>query len=235
MQKIRYFIVSLISYVRHLQMSRPLMTGRLWHALYQPKRGHPVIRWAQHSQRFVLTRNDIIRLLVILILPLAIYASFLTGRSFPVMLIGLLALTPALMMIFNGTVFGIFWSMTISQAIAHEYQGRHFELVAMTPHSTFEVSWFLAIGTLYRTDRFKQTFRTLSGVVALLLLAVTFFLILSLTDFIGMDTDFERYTNTIKVLNAVGVIAVITGFWLDQIQSILLSIFIAVLKPTFTK
>ena len=232
-QRIRHTIENTVWYVQHTKFGKRYATGQLWHALYQPRRPHPVITWVQQSnRRLQITRTRLLVLLSVVIVALALYGSIFTGRSFPVMVVGVIAAIPALLLIFNGTVLGTHWAMTIAEAIGREYQGERFELLTVTPHGTLEISWLMAIGVIHRTDRLLHAFRNLRTFIGIVLFALILTMFMNTATLIGMN-EFERMSQFRNIHSAFTGILVFCGFFLDQIQSIVLGTLVGIWMPTY--
>jgi hypothetical protein len=234
-QRIRHTIENTIWYVQHTKFGKRYATGKLWHALYQSRRSHPIITWAQQSnRRFQITRTRLLILSSIVIAALALYGTMLTGLSFPAMVVGVIAAIPALVLIFNGTVLGTHWAMTIAESIAREYQGGRFELLTVTPHGTLEISWLMAMGVIHRTDRLSKAFRNVRAFIGIVLFALIFTLFMNTVMLIGMD-ELQRFGQFSPIFSSLSAILVFCALFLDQIQSIVLGALVGIWLPAYVQ
>lgn len=228
-------IENFIWYVRHTKFGTRYATGQLWHALYRPRRSHPVLLWAKRTNPgFKLTRIQLLVLLATVIIPLAFYGSLVSDYTFPSLVVLLSAAIPALALLFNGTVLGTHWAMTIGEAIAREYQGGRFELLTITPDGTLEISWLLAMGVLHRTNRLQQVFNFVRTLIGVLLFGMLFMLLMNSVSLIGMNES-ERFNQFSAIHPAIIGIFVFSGLFLDHIQSIVIAVLVGVWIPSYVQ
>ena len=154
---------------------------------------------------------------------------------FPLTMIALGAL-PLLLVVFNGTLLGTLWAIDIGGGIASEHTQGRYDLLSMTPRGALGVSWLIATARLHKRDWLNVSHRV---VRSLLLLSVPFLLLIIVIGLgvllVGVDErGAEPLTRSILSV-LIPMVAAITLFWLDNIQSALLACLPGMLIPSYLR
>ena len=177
-----------------------MITRRLWLALRYPDTFHPI------------------------------YKQIVTIRSqatpwwvwFAAIIFAPILLIPALP--FTATAYGIFWTLSITQTIAHLKSTQRYEMLSAAPGGELTMNWAVCAGTMHRNGTFL---RLHSGglwaarfLVGFIVLSTVFD---SLTTF--NENDDPLYGMAIYVTVAIGLV-------IDHYQSVVLCALCSMLLPT---
>lgn len=190
-----------------------MMTWRLWQAFKHPPATHPVF------QRITADRyEDRIELFTLL-------QRILTqGQIWFWLLLFMLNMRALIFMVFSGTLYGAIWSVRISGAIAAERQNGRYDLLCSSPAGTVGATWAICTGCLHQNQALEQITSQEAWSVRLIL----FIPIVISAPLIAHQIFSVTFSTTF-----VGIVAVMTVFYLDHIQSIVFGGLLGVLASHY--
>jgi hypothetical protein len=144
----------------------------------------------------------------------------------------MLLLVPLIMLpalLFTTAVYGMRWTMLISQSIARERTSGRFDLLALIPNGAFGSAWILACGAIQRTGMLT----VLETPFAWLLRA--FLMLVAFTTFEGFAVNNPLASQPDAILSAIFTfILLILALLVDHAHSVGLATLIGLLAPTYT-
>jgi energy-converting hydrogenase Eha subunit E len=211
------------------------MTWMLWKALRYPQWKHPIFRQIQAQKPVDKPLAWYWQLLIALIvLAIAAFAIFFPLPAL-LSLLGLAVGIPALVLVFNGTVLGLYWVSAIAEAIAREIRNGRFELLSLSPDGAFGASWRYAVAVIHRHDWLNTVYRLLRGVVIGTLVVLGFAAFMLILGAIFAELSPQRESQ-IRILLDVSIVGLgIIFFWIDHIQSIIIAMLVGMLLPYFQR
>lgn len=197
-----------------------MITWRLWRDMQEPQTRHPLFRIARRVNPYApAAHGNLYRFIGLA----AILSLFLIGRFIPseITLVALLLVvfSPILMMVFNGTVLGLFWSVEIAMTTRRWIRNHDADLWQTIPEGALSVAWQGVIGRLYRDETFSSSYRIVQG----LLVAICFLMVIALLFVIGSVLQYGR-PSAVKdiILTNLPVLCVGVLLYFDHIQSVML-------------
>ncbi|MCA9914126.1 MAG: hypothetical protein KC496_12290 [Anaerolineae bacterium] len=201
-----------------------LLSFRLWTALKNPPRNHPLFHYALSQARkeqprvtsgffmwaFACSSITFFSTVILDWIPLLVLVIFLLGN----------------------TLYGVRWSLRISHMLMQEKEHRRYDLLAALPPGRLGTSWALSTGCLHQRTSFRW--------VPYLVGALTIILILTLLMTFGItlivlqdDTMSEvlRLANSNILATSALALPVCALFYLDHQYATLTGILIAMLAP----
>lgn len=211
------------------------MTWILWKALRYPQWKNPIFRYAQQEKTVAKSLAWYVYLLLILAgLAFAAFAAF-----FPIpALLSLLALAvgiPALTLVFNGTVLGLYWVSAIAENLARESRNGRSDLLNLTPDGAFAANWRLALGIIHRHDWLNTVYRLIKATVLLVLVVLGFACFMLLLGAFSAESSPERESQIRVLLDVLAIGLTLLFFWADHIQSIVLALLVGLLLPYYQR
>jgi hypothetical protein len=204
-----------------------MMTWKLWRALMNPPRAHPVYRHAGTYMLAAPRRFMAGGWVVFAYLALCCGASFLwpmAAHWFPP-LIGVVVLL-------GNTIYSLTWAVHFGGVIAKEREGNTYDLLCISPPGPLVISWALCTARLYRTQLFTWVYfgvRFVTLVIIVTLSVALIIPILSLTHQTSLSIHLELFHILILAL------ALATGFLIDHIQSLVMGSLAGVVAPVFSR
>jgi len=204
------------------------LSWRLWRALRNPPEEQAIYRrtlGVAHSVtlfslcRFRESNRILAGILSLFFLPIVAFAG------------------PALFffLVFNSTVYGVFWAASISVRITTERLGATYDLLCLTPAGTLGTNWAISTASIYRNETFKRLNVIVRGLVIAALFVATIVTLIFVLILIADAED--RPANELRVLSLapVYVYAFIAAFYIDHVQSVVLSALIGMLTPYYVQ
>lgn len=193
-----------------------MFTYRLWRLMANAPTKHPLYRRAL-MPRSVPRWWRVVRDYFASIAPIA----YLTGG----MLLCCAATSPAtggmvlaaivMLVLFNGTFYGLVWSFQIAAQLANERESGEWELLCLLPSGALGAAWATATGCMSRDNAFKHRYRRHVIVLRGLLLIVVV---------VTLGTLLDRrtvYAPDMLMLYAT-FFAVLAASYLDYVQAVVL-------------
>jgi hypothetical protein len=148
----------------------------------------------------------------------------------------LILLAIGLLLLLNGTVYSLIWSMRTSGLIAQTRQHETYDVYCVSPEGALGVNWAICTGFLHRHNRLEQIHvlvRSLLG-VALIVVALIALVLLSNTGQERLTSyaqeEVRRYSTTlVHMATLIGLI------YIDHVQSIVLGCLVGILVPTYAR
>jgi hypothetical protein len=207
-----------------------MTTWRLWRALTRPPYNHPLF-W-----RTVTTREPDAPVrrwpsghLVLGIVVLFICSGAFFPRQITTIVLVAFMIVPILLLIFtfNGLIYGLIWGVKISSAIAKTYEASIFDVLSLSPGGALGATWAMGTGCLYRNREvgdlnFPETWT--------IRLFVVIFASMALGTLSG-----TRRANELVLPVLVYALVLIAGFYVDDIQSIVLGSLVGMLTPLYAR
>ncbi|MDQ7027221.1 MAG: hypothetical protein Q9P01_17880 [Anaerolineae bacterium] len=210
-----------------------MTTWQLWHLLRYPLRQNEVFRWLWRdgkSRRTSTKSQTSVPLRILLVIFGMSVILALIPLALVVTLLSLLTL-PLLILIFNGTVLGVYGISSITVTLAHHLHSRRSELIATTPRSRLGIAWIMATVCIHRGDTLRTAYRLVRwvvGIVTALLVVGLIFIMATLPD------SALRAGQVTLLLDLLGLMGFAIIAWLDHIQSIVLAALVSILAPTYS-
>lgn len=181
------------------------ITWRLWNALYDPLRKHPL--FARGQQKMLPRTNGFPQLRWLLLgagVVVVVLAAFLVF-----LLVALLLVLLVLLALLSGAALGGYWAMQSSERLAAERD--NFPLWESTPRGAVGVSWLLATGIVHRSGALHELRHVLRWLlrVALALVGIVVLLVVFASG--GRQTTF--------LLDMIALAMLLVALWLDYVQS----------------
>jgi hypothetical protein len=188
--------------------------------MQEPQTRHPLFRIARRTPEKGMTDyGHYFRISVAVV----VIGVLLMGRAIPsnITLFMILALvfSPILLMFFNGTALGLFWSVEIAMTTRRWIRNHDADLWQTIPEGALSVAWQAVIGRLYRDDTFSTSHRVVQG----LLIGICFVMLVGLLFVVGSVLEYGRASDVGDILMTnLPVICVGFVLYFDHIQSVML-------------
>lgn len=189
-----------------------MTTWRLWQALKSPPANHPIF------QRMVSPYYDDIHWVLVA------QNVLLQGQIWFWSLIFVLDTRALILMMFSGTFYGMIWSAIVSGTIAVEREYRMYDLLCLSPSGTLGISWAICTGCLHRNQIFAQVNSQEAWSIRVIL-----FIPLVISANILLGRAFSNPGN----ITIIWLLAFLTVFYLDHVQSIIFGSLFGVLAPHY--
>jgi hypothetical protein len=189
-----------------------MITWRLWQALKTPPANHPIF------QRMVSPYYDEMSWVLVA------QNVLLQGQIWFWSLIFVLDTRVLILMMFSGTFYGLVWSAMVSGTIAVEREYRMYDLLCLSPSGSLGISWAICTACLHRNQTFAQVNSQEAWSIRVIL-----FIPLVISANILMGRAFSNPGN----ITIIWLIAFLTVFYLDHVQSIIFGSLLGVLAPHY--
>jgi hypothetical protein len=141
-----------------------------------------------------------------------------------------------ILLILNGTIYSLIWSVRTSGLIAQEREHQTYDLFCMSPEGALGVNWAICTGFLHRNNRLEQihgVVRTLLGIA----LVIIFLIALVLVSNAGQPraTTFAQEEVRRYSLMLVHVTTLICLIFIDHVHSIVLSCLVGILVASYAR
>jgi hypothetical protein len=212
-----------------------VITWRIWNMLRNPPFGHSLFRRTL-IKRPSNPRTDFE--------PYTIINTRFIFELLGVMLICTAMLSPiflifagiGILLILNGTIYSLVWSVRTSGMIAQERERQTYDLYCMSPEGALGVNWAICTGFLHRNNRLEQihtVVRSLLGIALILILLIALVLVSNAghqraTQYAQQEV--ERYSTML-----VHVTTIICLIYIDHIHSIVLSCLVGILVASYAR
>jgi hypothetical protein len=212
-----------------------IMTWMLWNALHYPQWKHPIFRHIQQQKTppkpFAWYWTLLLALLVLGV------AGFAALFPVPALLsfLGLAVGIPAFVLVFNGTILGLYWVGAIAETLARENRHGRFDLLSLTPDGSFGVSWRLAVAVIHRQNSLNTVYRLVRGVALAVLLVLAFIALMLMIGTVFAELSPQRESQIRILLDVLMIGLTVLFFWADHIQSILIALLLGLLLPHFQR
>jgi hypothetical protein len=208
-----------------------MMTWRLWRALTHPPYRHPLF-WRTVSTRepdAITWRPWVNARIVLAGLVLLVCGGMVFPRHINGIVMAGFLIIPFLLLIFtfNGLIYGLVWGVKISSSIAKSYEANTFDLLALAPTGALGATWAMGTGCLYRNRNlgdlnFPETW------------TIRLFVIIFTAMTLGSMSGPDRGSNLVMLV-LVYVLVLMAGFYVDDIQSIILGSLVGMLTPIYAR
>jgi hypothetical protein len=213
-----------------------MMTWKLWRVLKAPPHSDPIFRRSTQTHhppsRWRRYLDYLVWVVVIALFVGYLRQSFLSlsnDLSPFIIFIGLIAL--------GGTIYGVDWALAVSDTVALARENKTLDLLSITPRGAIGAVWALGLSQLHRASNFhnrntsrRRVFFSLG--TGLLLISVALG---------GMMLTVSN-SNLLPMLDLTALfVAVLSSFallvavYVDYIQSIVVSLFVGMIVPTFSR
>lgn len=205
---------------------RAVTTWRLWHDLHDPA-PHELLRWLPRGsqpvrvrgQRWLWVSAGLVALMFIVLVWQSLARSNTLALSGVVLLLTLVALVPLGILLFNGTLLGLFWSVETCASVRRWASPRGWALWQTSPEGAFGVAWQGMIVRLHRDRLMRQSYRIVRhvtvGVMVVILVSTVLFVLSELTTPTSQGLQWVLDT-LVSVMSACVVL------YADHIQSVTL-------------
>lgn len=206
-----------------------MMTWRLWRALQNPLFSHPFY-W-QIARRPLLDSKRLQRGLVVGVLAAVIGVVFCRFQIFPLMF-GVLSYGMLLMplvfvaVLMSANWYGIRWAVDISRIISRERERGLYDLVSLSPGGALAASWAVCSRCLHAN-------RSLSKLRSQLLLALVVVSPVPMSVWFTIVVSPNELPE--KIVASVSLLALLAAFYLDYVQSAVVSSLVGMLSATQTR
>jgi hypothetical protein len=210
-----------------------VITWRIWTMLRNPPFGNPLFRRTllnrspQPQSEFqpykIITPRFIGELVGVLFV--------CTAMLSPIFLI---LAAVAMLLILNGTIYSLVWSVRTSGTIARERERQTYDMCCVSPEGSLGVNWAICTGFLHRDNRLEQihmVVRTLLGVGFVLVLLIALVLISNAGQV--RPTKFAQEEAQQYALMIVHVGTAIALIYIDHVHSIVLGCLVGILVPSY--
>lgn len=141
-----------------------------------------------------------------------------------------------ILLILNGTIYSLIWSVRTSGLIAQEREHQTYDLYCMSPEGALGVNWAICTGYLHRNNRLEQIHgivRSLLGIALIIILVIALVLVSNAgkpraTAF--AQEEVQRYS-----LMLVHVTTLICLIFIDHVHSIVLSCLVGILVASYAR
>ncbi|MEO8607456.1 MAG: hypothetical protein ABI690_06220 [Chloroflexota bacterium] len=214
-----------------------MITWRIWNMLRNPPFGHSLFR------RTVINRPNIsnphrefepykiinIRFIFELLGVMFVCTAMVSPIFLIVAGIGIL-------LILNGTIYSLIWSVRTSGLIAQAREHQTYDLYCMSPEGALGVNWAICTGFLHRNNRLEQIHSVVRSLLAVALVMI-FLIALVLVSNAGQPraTEFARAEVQRYSLMLVHVTTLICLIFIDHIHSIVLSSLVGILVASYAR
>jgi hypothetical protein len=216
-------------------MFHTMITWRLWNMLRNPPFSHPLfrrtlIRRVGHQPSEIqpyriITPRFIIELVGVLFI--------CTAMLSPIFLI-LAAI--GLLMILNGTIYSLVWSVRTSGLIAQEREKQTYDVCCVSPEGALGVNWAICTGYLHRDNRLEQIHTVVRSLLGMALIMVVL-IALVLASNVGQErtNQFAQEETLRYSIMLVHVTTAICLIYIDHVHSIVLGCLIGLLIPSYAQ
>ncbi len=212
-----------------------MTTWRIWKMLRNPPFGHSLFRRTL-IKRHNTARSEFetYRIINIRFIAEMVGVMFIcTAMLSPIFLI---LAGVGVLLILNGTIYSLVWSVRTSGMIAQERERQTYDLYCMSPEGALGVNWAICIGFLHRDNRLEQ----IHGVVRSLLgiaLVMIFLIALVLISNAGQQptTPFARQEVQRYSTMLVHVTTIICLIFIDHVHSIVLGCLVGILIASYAR
>ena len=204
------------------------ISAQLWRLLANPPYTHPLYRrnaiprvgpeWLHGILRVINTTAPVLYLPVTAFFCCSI-TSGQTGLMLGVLAVGVL--------LFNGTLYGLGWSMGIAGELSSERERNAYELLCLLPSGALGVVWAIAAGTMHRENNIrKRADRHLLILIGLLVFALV----------LSLSAVFNRagVVDGEIVAMYAAILGVAAAIYIDYRQSVVISALVGVFAGQFT-
>jgi hypothetical protein len=133
---------------------------------------------------------------------------------------------------FNGTVYGVYWALSIAETILHEQEHGTRDLLCILPVGQLGATWLLATGRLHRRDTFHQVHGTVRGLVIIGL--ITLCLVAAIIVFNLVYSQSPPLPVRLQAFaTLVTTATVLIGFYVDHVQSLIVGCLVGMIAPTY--
>jgi hypothetical protein len=209
-----------------------LITWRIWRILRYPLRQNEIFKWVWREFHNEPTPIEPQWNIPIRMLMMFLGISFGMVLIPVVMVIALLSLLtfPFLILMFNGTILGVRWVLSITNKVSYHLRGERSQLLNATPRGTLGLSWIMATVCVHRGDMLRTAYRLIRSVTGILvgLLVVGLIYIAA-----HLPNSPLRDNQIVLLVDLIGLLAFMIAAWLDHIQSIVLAVLIGIVAPTY--
>jgi hypothetical protein len=208
-----------------------MMTWRLWRALTHPPYRNPLF-WRSVSTRESETsriRPWLNGRIVLAGLVLFVCGGMVFPRHINGIVMAGFLIIPFLLLIFtfNGLIYGLVWGVRISSSIAKSYEANTFDLLALAPTGALGATWAMGTGCLYRNRNLGDLNFPETWTIRLFVIIFTSMTLASLAG--------SGQGSNLVVLVLVYVLVLMAGFYVDDIQSIILGSLVGMLTPIYAR
>jgi hypothetical protein len=141
-----------------------------------------------------------------------------------------------ILLILNGTVYSLIWSVRTSGLIAQEREHQTYDLYCMSPEGALGVNWAICTGFLHRNNRLEQIHgivRSLLGIALVIILLIA--LVLAANADKPRATAFAQEESQRYSLMLVHVATLICLIFIDHVHSIVLSSLVGILVASYAR
>lgn len=138
----------------------------------------------------------------------------------------LLMLLAGAVFLFNGTFYGMGWTLRLAGELAAERERNVFELLCLLPGGALALVWALATGTMHRENAFRKRYDRHRG---LLIAILVLMLALSFAALAGRP----KFHGDIVAMYAI-ILGVLGTSYVDFVQSVVLSALVGTFAGLFT-
>lgn len=202
-----------------------MMTWYLWRWLSSPPRYHPLYRLGQRRDRKnAFTVSQVYLIGLGLLMSGACVFILLPAR----LILCPLALVPLMMLLFSSTLYGAYFTFSISRAVMREMRGSTYDLLSMTPAGGMAIDLIVCTSCLHR-HKILQGVSELRGAVVGCLIVPPILLVIMLLVAVLINKEargLEAWLTMVIVLLCVTV-----ALHIDHIQAIVLSSLVGMTLP----
>ena len=213
-----------------------MMTWKLWRVLKAPPYDDPIFRRSSQNYQPPSRWRQVLDYLVWIVV-IALFVGYLrqtfvslsTDLSPIIIFVGIIAL--------GGTIYGVDWALAISDTVALARENNTLDLLCITPRGAIGAVWALGLSQLHRASNFhnrntsrRRVFFSLG--TGLLLISIA----------LGGMMLTVRNANLLPLLDLTALfVAVLSSFallvaaYVDYIQSIVVSLLVGMIIPTFSR
>jgi hypothetical protein len=206
-----------------------LITRHWWLLLANPARKSPLYwrtvtprippEWMQQWQKFFSPIAPLVYLFTVMFVCCAV-----TSRSLGIFLF----IAAAFVILGNGTMFGLMWSVTIASELAKEREQGAWELLCLQPSGGLGAAWAMATGIMHRDNAFRSRYQRHINILRAILTIV------AIVAF-GSLLDARSVYNVNVVMIYAYIIAGTLASYVDYVQSTVLGGLTGVIAGTFTR
>jgi|FLYN01.1.fsa_nt_gi hypothetical protein len=205
-----------------------MTTWRLWRALTHPPYNHPLFwRTLLNKAPEAPVRQWPSGQVALGFLLLFICSAALFPRQMTMIALAAFMVVPFLLLIFtfNGMIYGLVWGVKISTTIAKTYEASIFDVLSLSPSGALGALWAMGTGCLYRNREFGDLNFPETWTVRLF---VVIFASMALGTLSG-----ARRAHELALPVLVYALVLIAGFYVDDVQSIVLGSLVGMLTPLY--
>jgi hypothetical protein len=209
------------------------ITWRLWNLLRYPPRLHPVFWRVVNQPGLRLPPNAMRGLRWLAYAGLA--ALLVASPVALVLVVYWIVLLPVVLLIFSGSLYGVYRAMDISVTLSREHQQGTYDLLRVTPPGAAGIDWMIGAACLHRGNTLGQLHRTIRAIVLSCMLALVVVNIFILLSF-GVARDEYRLAVSQQALNIVStLIALCVICYCDHVQSIVTGCLVGIITAGVVK